>query len=89
MKWGIDDASNKPPAPSALPISDKPVTLNFNKGGFGSKPLASLSAAKAPAQLSLGFSAEDFAAEDDDAEPATSADDSKGSLVLRLSEYEN
>jgi hypothetical protein len=34
--------------------------------------------AKVPAQLSLGFSAEDFAAEEDDAELATSAEDNKG-----------
>jgi RNA-binding protein 5/10 len=86
----IDDASNKPPAPSALPISDKPVTLSFNKGGPGSKPITSLSGPKAPAQISLGFSAEDFAAEDDDAEAATSAEDNKGSFICcrQLSEYE-
>ncbi|KAG1756233.1 uncharacterized protein EDB91DRAFT_1091342 [Suillus paluster] len=72
-----DDASNKPPAPSVLPISDKPVTLNFNRGALGSKPNTSLSTAKAPGQLSLGFSAEDFAAEEDDTEPTTSTDDSK------------
>ncbi|OJA14940.1 hypothetical protein AZE42_09376 [Rhizopogon vesiculosus] len=76
-----DDASNKPPAPSILPISDKPVTLSFNKGGLGSKPNTSLSAAKAPAQLSLGFSAEDFAAEEDDAELATSAEDNKATAL--------
>jgi hypothetical protein len=57
----IDDASNKPPAPSALPISDKLVTLSFNKGGPGSKPITSLSGPKASAQISLGFSADDFA----------------------------
>ncbi|KAJ8592767.1 hypothetical protein M405DRAFT_812161, partial [Rhizopogon salebrosus TDB-379] len=48
----------KPPAPSALPISDKPVTLSCNKGPPGSKPITSLSGPKAPAQISLGFSAE-------------------------------
>jgi hypothetical protein len=63
----IDDASNKPPAPSASSISDKPVTLIFNKDGPGSKPITSLPGSKAPAQISLGFSAEDFATEDDDA----------------------
>ncbi|KAJ8597351.1 hypothetical protein M405DRAFT_836447 [Rhizopogon salebrosus TDB-379] len=72
-----DDTSNKPPAPSALPISGKPVTLSFNKGGPGSKPITSLSGPEAPAQTSLGFSAEDFAAEDDDAGATTSAEDNK------------
>ncbi|KAJ8585118.1 hypothetical protein M405DRAFT_853780 [Rhizopogon salebrosus TDB-379] len=62
-----DDASNQPPAPSALPILDKPVTLSFNKGGPGNKPITSLSGPKAPAQISL----------DDDAEAATSAEDNK------------
>jgi hypothetical protein len=73
-----------------LPISDKPVTLSFNKGGPGSKPITSLSGPKAPAQISLGFSAEDFAADDDDVEAATSAEDNKGSSICsrQLSEYE-
>jgi RNA-binding protein 5/10 len=86
----IDDASNKPPAPSALPISGKPVTLSFNKGGPGSKQITSLSGPEAPAQTSLGFSAENFAAEDDDAEATTSAEDNKGSFICSrpLSEYE-
>jgi RNA-binding protein 5/10 len=77
----IDDASNQPPAPSALPLSDKPVTLSFNKGGLGSEPITSLSGPKAPAQISLGISAENFAAEDDDAREATSAEDNKGSFI--------
>lgn len=81
INWEKDDA-NKPPVPSVLPISDKPVTLNFNKGALGSKPVTS--AAKAPAQLSLGFSAEDFAAEDDDTEQAASAEDNKGSFICFL-----
>jgi RNA-binding protein 5/10 len=86
----IDDASNMPPAPSALPISDKPVMLSFNKGGPGSKPITSLSGPKAPVQIFLGFSTEDFAAEDDDAEAATSMEDNKGSFICsrQLSEYE-
>jgi RNA-binding protein 5/10 len=64
-----------------LPLSDKPVTLSFNKGGLGSKPITSLSGPKAPAQISLGISAENFAAEDDDAKEATSAEDNKGSFI--------
>jgi hypothetical protein len=85
----MSNASNKSPVPSALPISDKPVTLSFNKGGPGSKPIASLSGPKAPAQISLGFSAEDFAADDDDVEAATSAEDNKGSFICsrQSSEY--
>jgi len=70
-----DDALQKPPAPSVLPISDKPVTLNFNRGALGSK--LNVSTAKAPGQLSLGFSAEDFADDEDDAEPTTSTEDNK------------
>jgi hypothetical protein len=42
---------------------------------------ASLSGPKAPAQISLGFSAEGFATEDDDAKAATSAEDNKGSFI--------
>jgi RNA-binding protein 5/10 len=73
-----------------VPISDKPVTLSFNKGGPGSKLIASLLVPKAPAQTSLGFSAEDFTTEDGDAEAATSVEDNKGSSICsqQLSEYE-
>ncbi|KAG2115341.1 uncharacterized protein F5147DRAFT_676957 [Suillus discolor] len=70
-----DDALHKPLAPSVLPISDKPVTLNFNRGALGNK--LNVSTAKAPGQLSLGFSADDFADDEDDAEPATSTEDNK------------
>jgi RNA-binding protein 5/10 len=64
--------------------------LSFNKGGPGSKPITSLPGSKAPAQISLGFSAEDFAAEDDDAEAATSVENNKGSFICsrQPSEYE-
>ncbi|KAJ8582319.1 hypothetical protein M405DRAFT_830825, partial [Rhizopogon salebrosus TDB-379] len=72
-----DDTSNK------LPISDKLVTLSFNKGGPGSKLITSLPGSKALAQISLCFSAEDFAAEDDDAEAATSVEDNKGSFTVQ------
>ncbi|KAJ4501662.1 hypothetical protein C8R41DRAFT_976616 [Lentinula lateritia] len=50
-----------PPIPSALPVSDKPVTLSFNKGPF--KTSISLSPAVKP--LSLGFSADDLEENDD------------------------
>ncbi|KIK63865.1 hypothetical protein GYMLUDRAFT_95422 [Collybiopsis luxurians FD-317 M1] len=53
-----------PPAPSALPVSDKPVTLSFNKGP--SKALTALGAPVKP--LSLGFSSEDINEESEDAE---------------------
>jgi hypothetical protein len=78
----IDDTLHKPPTPSILPISDKPVTLNFNRGALGSKLNASN--AKAPGQLSLGFCAEDFADDEDDVEPAASAEDNKGSSISPL-----
>lgn len=77
-----DDASQRPPVPSALPVSDKPVTLNFKAGPSGNKPLVSLSGPKAPAPLSLGFSAEDFAAGDEETEQAHTAEDDKGLLMV-------
>ncbi|KAJ3968191.1 hypothetical protein EV361DRAFT_436045 [Lentinula raphanica] len=59
-----------PLAPSTLPVSDKPVTLSFNKGP--SKTTAtSLGSAVKP--LSLGFSADD----DNDEEDEESANNSK------------
>lgn len=75
-----DDAPQKLPTPSALPVSDKPVTLSFNKAGPANKTMASLSGPKGPAVVSLGFSADDFAAGDDDEgiEQKISAEDDKG-----------
>ncbi|KAI6167130.1 hypothetical protein EDD17DRAFT_1543123 [Pisolithus thermaeus] len=60
-----DDAAKKQPLPSTLPVSDKPVTLNFSKAGTSSKPMPSLGS-KGPAPVSLGFSAEDFAGGDEE-----------------------
>lgn len=60
-----DDAAKKQPLPSTLPVSDKPVTLNFSKAGTSSKPTPS-SGPKGPAPISLGFSAEDFAGGDEE-----------------------
>lgn len=68
----------KPPAPSALPVSDKPVTLNFKAGATGGKPVVSLSAAKAPVSLPLGFSVEEFDPGDDETGPEPTAEDDKG-----------
>ncbi|KAJ7349444.1 hypothetical protein DFH08DRAFT_959593 [Mycena albidolilacea] len=56
---------NAPAAPSALPISSKPVTLNFNKGLGRAGPV--------PVKASLGFSLDDGAAGDSPAE--SEADD--------------
>ncbi|KAF9228042.1 hypothetical protein BS17DRAFT_793613 [Gyrodon lividus] len=83
-KKAKDDAAKKPLAPSALPVSDKPVTLSFKAGAAGSKPLASLSGLRAPAALSLGFSAEDFAAGDEDAGPAPAAEDDKVTAAKKV-----
>ncbi|KAH7889808.1 hypothetical protein F5I97DRAFT_1847493 [Phlebopus sp. FC_14] len=77
-----DDAAKKPPEPSALPVSDKPVTLSFNKAGQpGNKSL--VSGSKAPT-LSLGFSAEDFAASDDEAEPLAASEDDKVAAAKKV-----
>ncbi|KAG6376046.1 hypothetical protein JVT61DRAFT_2014 [Boletus reticuloceps] len=72
-----DDPSKRPPAPSALPISDKPVTLNFKAGTTGSKPSVSLSASKAAVSLPLGFSAEEFDPGDEEMGPEPTAEDDK------------
>ncbi|KAF9237667.1 hypothetical protein BU15DRAFT_88660 [Melanogaster broomeanus] len=77
-----DDATTKPPAPSALPVSGKPVTLNFKTGTASNKPVMSLS--KAPPPLSLGFSAEDFAAGDEDAGPAPAAEDDEVTATKKV-----
>ncbi|KAH0830477.1 hypothetical protein J3R83DRAFT_1925 [Lanmaoa asiatica] len=76
-KKAKDDSSKKPPAPSALPVSDKPVTLNFKAGTTGSKPLVSLSTSKAPISLPLGFSAEEFDPGDEETGPEPTAEDDK------------
>jgi len=75
-----DDAPKKLPTPSTLPVSDKPVTLSFNKAGAANKTMTSLSGPKGPAVVSLGFSADDFAAGDDDEgiEQKAPAEDDKG-----------
>lgn len=83
VSHALDDPSKKPPAPSALPVSDKPVTLNFKAGTAGSKPLVSLSASKAPVSLPLGFSAEEFDPGDEKMEPEPTAEDDKGFPVFQ------
>ncbi|KIM65095.1 hypothetical protein SCLCIDRAFT_561728 [Scleroderma citrinum Foug A] len=82
-KKAKDDAPKKLPTPSALPVSDKPVTLSFNKAGPANKTMASLSGPKGPAVVSLGFSADDFAAGDDDEgiEQKVSAEDDKATVT--------
>lgn len=67
-----------------MPVSDKPVTLNFKAGTTGSKPLVSLSASKAPVSLPLGFSAEDFDPGDEEAGQEPTAEDDKGFQFLNL-----
>jgi hypothetical protein len=79
-----DDASKKPPAPSALPLSDKPVTLNFKTGTTGSKPLVSLLGPKAPVSLPLGFSAEEFDPGDEEMESEPVAEDDKATAAKKV-----
>lgn len=74
----------KPPAPSALPVSDKPVTLNFKAGPTSSKPLVSLPASKAPVSLPLGFSAEEFDPGDEEMGPEPAAEDDKGTQFFHV-----
>lgn len=53
-----DTGLSAPPAPSTLPVSDKPVTLSFSKGPVAAKPLMNSSGsipAKAGAPMALGF----------------------------------
>ncbi|KAL4064306.1 hypothetical protein V8B97DRAFT_1950461 [Scleroderma yunnanense] len=80
-----DDAPKKLPTPSALPVSDKPVTLNFNKTGTTNKALAAVSGPRGPPVVSLGFSAEDFAAGDDDqeTEQGAPAEDDKAVITAK------
>ncbi|KAF8553408.1 hypothetical protein OG21DRAFT_1586867 [Imleria badia] len=83
-KKAKDDPLKKPPAPSALPVSDKPVTLNFKAGPTGSKPMVSLSAAKAPVSLPIGFSAEEFDPGDDEMGPEPTAEDDKAAAAKKV-----
>ncbi|KAJ4488244.1 hypothetical protein J3R30DRAFT_3434521 [Lentinula aciculospora] len=65
-----------PPAPSALHVSDKPVTLSFNKGP--SKTGTSLGPAVKP--LSLGFSVDDVLEEGDEKEDGSMAGNKANNL---------
>lgn len=65
-----------PAAPSSLPVSDKPVTLNFNKGPI------KIAAAGAIKPIVLGFSTEDANADDDDDDNAN--EDSKAAGPKRV-----
>ncbi|KAG9318373.1 hypothetical protein JVU11DRAFT_463 [Chiua virens] len=79
-----DESAKKPPAPSVLPISDKPVTLNFKAGATGGKPVLLHSATKAAASLPLGFSAEEFDPGDDEMGPEPTADDEKATAARKV-----
>ncbi|KAI0637339.1 hypothetical protein C8Q77DRAFT_562644 [Trametes polyzona] len=72
---------------SALPVSDKPVTLNF-KGGFsiGKPGQASSAAAKKPAPLTQAFSMDDGAEGEADAaaSEATTTEDPKVAAAKRV-----
>lgn len=57
---------------SVLPVSDKPVTLSFNKAGLSLNKGSSSTAVKTPAPLALGFSMTE-AADDDEGEAAETA----------------
>ncbi|KAK7038013.1 hypothetical protein R3P38DRAFT_2903934 [Favolaschia claudopus] len=67
---------NAPAAPSALPLSSKPVTLNFNKGLGRSGPV--------PVKAALGISLDDGAAGDSSAEPEIDDNLTKGKKVAPL-----
>ncbi|KAF5376549.1 hypothetical protein D9757_008286 [Collybiopsis confluens] len=67
-----------PPVASALPVSDKPVTLSFNKGP--AKTNNALGPAVKP--LALGFSADDANEESDDAEDGSKVNNPKGVAPL-------
>jgi hypothetical protein len=57
-----DTGLSPPPTASALPLSDKPVTLSFSKGPVAAKPLLNASGtsqAKTGAPLALAFSLAD------------------------------
>ncbi|KAF8136243.1 hypothetical protein EV363DRAFT_1428656 [Boletus edulis] len=79
-----DDPSKRPPAPSALPVSDKPVTLNFKAGTTSSKPSVSLSASKAAVSLPLGFSVEEFDPGDEEMGPEPTAEDDKATAAKKV-----
>ena len=85
----VDIKNDQPVQASALPLSDKPVTLSF-KGTLGQKPglnaSTSTSSAKAAAPAVLGFSLHEEDAEDggdEDAERSASATDKGLSHALR------
>ncbi|KAF9066852.1 hypothetical protein BDP27DRAFT_979484 [Rhodocollybia butyracea] len=66
-----------PPAPSALPVSDKPVTLSFNKGP------AKTATGPAIKPLTLGFSADDLDEDNrDDGSTGTKASSAKAVAPL-------
>jgi hypothetical protein len=65
------------PEASALPVSDKPVTLSFGKAGGSTTTKLSLVAGKKAAPVTIGFNlAEDAGAEEDDEEDPQSIDPS-------------
>ncbi|KAJ7694105.1 hypothetical protein B0H17DRAFT_1009375 [Mycena rosella] len=72
----IEPALRSVPAPSALPVSDKPVTLNFNKGLGRAGPVP----VKA---VSLGFSMDD-ASGDAAAENEADGDKTKASIGKKV-----
>ncbi|TFK55301.1 hypothetical protein OE88DRAFT_1675028 [Heliocybe sulcata] len=59
---------------SALPVSDKPVTLSFNKAGISLNKGASGAGAKAPAPLALGFSMNEDEAQEGEVEATANQD---------------
>lgn len=66
-----------PKEATTLPLSDKPVTLSFNKGGLSTnKPTLTASSASKVAPISLGFSLAEEGDGQDDSE--ANAGDSKG-----------
>lgn len=67
-------------APSALPVSDKPVMLNFKGGLSINKPGPTGPVAKKPVPLSRAFSMDDAADLEDEAKTndTTAAEDPKG-----------
>ncbi|KAG6334939.1 hypothetical protein ID866_4156 [Astraeus odoratus] len=81
-----DDGTKALPAPSVLPVSDKPVTLSFNKAGVSNKSTAPLLGPRGTAPASLGFSVDDFAAGDEDegTEQERPAEDDKAFVAKKV-----
>ncbi|THH14333.1 hypothetical protein EW146_g5981, partial [Bondarzewia mesenterica] len=84
----VDDHAVERPAPveaSALPVSDKPVTLSF-KGGLASSKGVASTAPKPAAPLTLGFSMTDETATNDDesAEKTSATDDAKVAAAKKV-----